>query len=82
MVVAPSNQPKWALFQCPCNCGHIITLAMSPNKTPRWRVQKEKDGSPSLSPSVRQLNGCLSHFWIKSGVVHWCSDTGRPYSES
>lgn len=79
IVVAPNKVPKWALFQCPCNCGHVITLNLSPKKNPRWGVHIEKDGSPSLFPSVRQITGCLSHFWIKNGKVFWCYDTGKQY---
>lgn len=34
---------------------------------------------PSVTPSVRQLNDCGCHFWIKSGRIQWCSDSGpRP----
>lgn len=82
IVVAPSNVPKWALFKCPCKCGHVITLSLSLKKNPRWRVYVEKDGSPSLYPSVRQLSGCLSHFWVKNGKILWCVDTGKPYTKN
>ena len=82
IVVAPSNVPQWVLFKCPCKCGHVITLSMSLKKNPRWRVHVEKDGSPSLYPSVRQLNGCLSHFWVKNGKILWCVDTGKLYTKN
>lgn len=80
-IVTPKKEPKWALFQCPCKCGHVITLNLSPKKVPKWRVYLEKDGSPTLYPSIRQINGCLSHFWIKQGKVYWCEDTGKPFIE-
>ena len=36
---------------------------------------------PTIHPSVRQLDGAYAHFWVKSGYVEWCADTGqRPIS--
>lgn len=78
-VVKPGQEPKWALFKCPCKCGHVITLSLASGRSPRWTVRLE-EGFPTLYPSVRQLNGCLSHFWVKRGRVQWCDDTGKPYS--
>lgn len=78
-VVIPANEPKWALFKCPCNCGQVITLSLALNRTPRWNVTMEENQYPTLWPSVRQLKGCLSHFWMRDGRIHWCDDTGRPY---
>lgn len=78
-VVKPGQELKWALFKCPCKCGHVITLSLASGRTPQWTVRSD-DGYPTLYPSVRQLNGCLSHFWIKRGRVQWCDDTGKPYS--
>lgn len=79
IVVTPSKEPKWALFKCPCGCGHVITLSLTTRRTPQWQVRLEEGIYPTLYPSVRQLNGCLSHFWVKSGRIHWCHDSGRPY---
>ena len=79
IVVTPSVEPKWALFKCPCGCGHVITLSLASGRTPRWQVRLENGGYPTLYPSVRQLNGCYSHFLVRGGQILWCEDTGRPY---
>lgn len=79
IVVIPSNEPKWALFNCPCGCGHVITLSLASGRNPRWRVMLEDGRFPTLQPSVRQLDGCYSHFLVKSGRIIWCEDTGRRF---
>jgi hypothetical protein len=79
VIVTPSKEPKWALFKCPCGCGHVITLSLVSSRTPHWRVRLEAGLYPTLYPSVQQLNGCHSHFWVKSGQIDWCEDTGKPY---
>lgn len=77
-LVTSATGPKWLLFQCPCRCGHVVTLALAAGKSPRWNVVlSKKTRLPSLRPSVRQLSGCLSHYWIQHGKVIWCEDTGQ-----
>lgn len=82
IVVTPSKEPKWALFKCPCGCGHVITLSLASGRTPQWQVRLEEGLYPTLHPSVRQLKGCYSHFWVKGGRIHWCDDTGSPYQNN
>lgn len=79
LVVMPLKEPKWALFKCPCGCDHVITLSLSKMRNPHWKVTRNRDNYPTLYPSVRQLNGCLSHFWVKNGEVYWCPDTGKKF---
>ncbi len=79
LIITPSKEPKWALFKCPCGCGHVVTLSLASGHIPQWQVKLEDGIYPTLYPSVRQLKGCHSHFWVKSGRIHWCNDTGRPY---
>ena len=78
-VVASDQHKKWALFKCPCGCGRVITLGLSARRKPHWVVTLGSGKFPTLYPSVRQLDGCLSHFWLKDGTVYWCRDTGKPY---
>ncbi|MGZ8236272.1 MAG: DUF6527 family protein [Methylobacter sp.] len=78
IVVIPSKEPKWALFRCPCGCGHVITLSLASGRIPQWRVRLEGGIYPTLYPSVRQLNGCYSHFLVRDGRIYWCDDTGIP----
>ena len=76
-VVGNKHFQKWALFQCPCGCGDTIMLSLSAKRRPSWTVCIDWLGRPSLSPSVRQIGGCYSHFWLKQGRLKWCADTGK-----
>lgn len=75
--VHSQNLPRWALFRCPCNCGHVITLSLQAAHNPRWRVSKGRQGHPTLNPSIWRNTGCLSHFWVDDGRIIWCKDTGQ-----
>lgn len=76
ITVIYENIPYWAIFKCPCGCGTVISLSLQKIHRPSWTVEKSKTGRPSLYPSVWQNKGCCSHFWIKEGRVHWCSNSG------
>ena len=57
---------------CPCGCGEQIQLSTLDSR-PRWSVEIEGDGSVTLSPSVWRTVGCRSHFFLRSGLVLWCT---------
>jgi len=81
ILVIYKRMHHWALFRCPCGCGHVISLSLQKIQRPNWSVQKSKNGRPTLYPSVWQNQGCHSHFWIADGVVFWCGSTGKnPHS--
>lgn len=71
------NVARWALFLCPCKCGHVITLSLQAAHHPHWRVFKGRQGHPTLYPSIWRNSGCLSHFWVDDGQIVWCDDTGQ-----
>ena len=56
---------KWACFQCPGECGEKIMLSISQTQMPRWRVVIDWFGRPTIEPSIRQVNECRCHFWIR-----------------
>jgi hypothetical protein len=60
---------KWACFHCPGGCSEIIRLSLSKNERPKWTTVPGWLKRPAVSPSVRQLNDCRCHFWIKQGRV-------------
>ena len=74
--VLRNDQPKWALFLCPCGCRAVVTLSLQFAHRPHWTVRASRNCRPSMRPSVWRDIGCLSHFWIEDGRVYWCSDTG------
>ena len=75
-IVARNNQPKWALFLCPCGCKEVITLSLQRAHYPRWTASPSKDNRPNLRPSVWRDVGCFSHFILQDGRIYWCNDTG------
>lgn len=78
LSVVFNDKHYWSIFQCPCGCGEVISLPMSEPHNPKWRLSGSINMPPSLSPSVWRNRGCMSHFWIKKGRVHWCGNTGTP----
>lgn len=73
VVLARDNGEDWCVgLRCPCGCGEVIELLVLAEAKPRWDVTIDASGRPTLSPSVWRQKGCRSHFWIRSGRVHWC----------
>lgn len=77
IVVVRDPNDKWACFRCPCGCGETTKLSLSSTIRPRWKINIDGLNRPTISPSVRQMSGCLSHYWIKAGRVIWCRDSGK-----
>jgi len=68
----------WAVaMMCPCKCGEIITLSLLPTDSPRWNLQVDGDGFPTLTPSVWRTAGCRSHFFLRDGSIVWCRESSR-----
>jgi len=70
----PGDQPTDLIFVCPCGCGVIssVTLSTSPRSDgPRWAWNGNSD-SPTLTPSIRKLNGCLWHGFLTDGIFKSC----------
>jgi hypothetical protein len=57
-------------FKCPCGCGVGIWLNLAGANRPRWDLT-EKDGIPTVTPSINRVVGCKSHFWIREGRIQW-----------
>lgn len=74
LVVGDATYQKWACFRCPGDCGENILLPLNKAQRPRWAVSIDWLGRPTIHPSVRQLNECRCHFWIRQGRVDWCLD--------
>jgi hypothetical protein len=76
-VVGGRSYQKWAYFLCPTGNGELIQLSLQAKQRPRWEIRQDFLGRPTVYPSVRQLEGSFAHFWIRSGQVVWCEDSGR-----
>lgn len=69
-------------FYCPCGCGLTCYTPVVPEGSPArndhtWTFSRGPTGGVTLSPSIRYLSGCLSHFNVTDGKVVWHADTGR-----
>lgn len=71
-LVVDGGVQKWACLSCPGECGVQISLSLNPDRRPRWSIESDYWGRPTVSPSIHQHTMCKCHFWIKNGTVEWC----------
>lgn len=76
VIVGDETYRKWACFRCPGGCGEVILLSLNTSRRPSWKVILDWLKRPTLDPSVRQLNECKCHFWVRKGRVEWCEGSG------
>jgi hypothetical protein len=76
-IVQHSGFPKWAIFRCPRHEEEIIQLSLMFKRRPSWTVKTDWLDRPTIHPSVRQIDGSYSHFWVRGGCIDWCTDSGR-----
>ena len=67
------GEPWAAVMLCPCGCGEVIELSLSPASKTYWTISIDGD-RPSLNPSVWRNTGCHSHFWVRRGRIRWCNE--------
>jgi hypothetical protein len=71
-VVGSQATPKWAIFKCPCERGHVVRVNLSPSSWPYWRLSVDVDGLPSLRPSIDFMEANFRcHFLLIRGQVFW-----------
>ena len=69
-IVKRQGRPLWAVFECPCETGHILRVNLSRNQRPYWSVSTKRD-LVSLSPSIWLKDFCNGHYWIQESKVYW-----------
>ena len=72
-VVGGRKYPFQATLTCPRrHCSQVITLDISPDIYPRWKITEHPEGVISLNPSINlnSLN-CNCHYWLKRGRIYW-----------
>lgn len=72
VVLVDDGDPWSAGMMCPCGCERVLEVMLLPGVKPRWDVEVNAKGQPSLRPSVWVADGCRAHFWLRNGRVHWC----------
>jgi len=76
-IAANHSLLKNATFRCPGGCGERLLLSLNSRQQPHWELAIDWLGRPSLTPSIRQMNACRCHFWIRAGQVCWCNDMNQ-----
>jgi len=72
IIGVPGNE--WlAEMLCPCGCGETLFLNLLQEELPNWKWRINADGTVTLSPSVWRLVGCRSHFFLREGIIQWCT---------
>ena len=77
IIVRDGPLDKWICLICPCGCGAKVQLSMGMNRRPRWSFKLDWLARPMIEPSIRRLDGCKCHFWLKRGQIQWCADSGE-----
>ncbi len=74
VYVAGEGDFLWyAAMRCPCNCGATLHMSLMPEGRPKWQLTEHRDGTISLHPSVWRTKDCKSHFFLREGLIQWCS---------
>ena len=74
------GEPEACRFLCPCGCGGQVFLYLTNSRRSRGECHKlgghvwdPRTNGYLISPSVNQLDGCRSHYFIREdGTVQWC----------
>lgn len=73
VVLTRDDGEAWSVgMLCPCRCGATIEILVVDGAKPRWNIDVDTKGRPTLCPSVWRNTGCRSHFWVRSGRIVWC----------
>jgi hypothetical protein len=75
-ILIENGQPVAVDFLCPCGCGRSCYTTLGLNHPRKWVYSSGPNG-PTLSPSIRWLSGCKSHFTITDGKVTMHEDSGK-----
>jgi hypothetical protein len=76
-IVGEGNHQWFATMLCPCGCGGTIYINLMPDSRPLWELTENDDRKVSIHPSIWRTKGCRSHFFLRNGVVVWCSSNRR-----
>lgn len=68
-LVGESANAWLVVMTCQCGCRDPIYLSLVPDDCPTWEIERHRDGTVSLSPSVHRTRGCRSHFWVRRGQI-------------
>jgi hypothetical protein len=77
VLTKKGNTYTWIRYKCPCGCGELISLSLTPVITPNWSMEIAHENSKrpivTIAPSVYMRNTkCCSHYFITENKVIWC----------
>lgn len=77
LLTKKGNDFTWVRYKCPCGCGELISLSLSPVISPYWSMAISQDNSKRLqvtiTPSIYMRNTkCCAHYFITANKVIWC----------
>lgn len=67
-------EDQWLQFICSCGCGRFFRLPLFKPHGWTWDGNRER---PTITPSIRQLNGCKWHGHLRAGVWQPEGDSGK-----
>lgn len=72
-VVGGRRHSFYTVVACPRQaCRQVVSLDVSPEVKPHWRIKEHPDGTLSLHPSIRVTGlPCKCHYWLRRGRVVW-----------
>lgn len=70
ILVGSLTEPKWLVFDCPCNVGHRIMVTLDRAHWPHWVVLDDKKLTVYPSFDYR-TNDRRCHYVIWKGKVFW-----------
>jgi hypothetical protein len=71
-IIGENGHLWFAAMICPCGCGQTLHMRLVSDARPRWTMDLDENGYPSLFPSVWRQIGCRSHFFLTHGRIRWC----------
>lgn len=76
------GMPMMVDLRCPCGCEMTCPthLAEPGKKQPgdrHWVLSLDEQNRPTLTPSIRWVNGCKAHFNVTAGRTIFHDDSGK-----
>lgn len=72
LVVLTEGPEDWSVVMlCPCGCGDRVELPLFAEAHPRWDLQIDSRGRPTVRPSIWRTDGCRAHYFVRAGRVIW-----------
>jgi len=71
------EQPRWLVLNCPCGCGHELSLNLDSRAGAAWRLYFDRSEQLTIFPSVWLQSGCLSHFIVRKNRIEFLGDERR-----